>query len=165
MATWSYPNKVYNPAAGQYEADGMIYIDNEPMTEKDLADLKRYFGMNVEVDERSIVGRYHPDWSTYFDEMTNNQNKMGGKGSSVYELQKVGKGVTFIKGETWYFETLAGEMLYGKPPNEGAVHTVWIDDYPALLAGPEPGSEAEELLGDGEYKWNNVREWYEIKRR
>lgn len=144
-------------------ADGYIFMGLEPATEEDFAALNSYAGGEALYQESSICGRYDRAWTA-----TGNAD-MGGEGSHTYETQKVGAAgggdVEFRPLDdddaVFHFnpegEYVSGILMYDK--TLGAYHTT-----PAgVVCGPKPDTLAEELLGDGEYRWNEKNRWYVIR--
>lgn len=156
-AHWSYPN----PAEGHKpKTKGMVWMGKEEATDADLDELFEMMDGKVAVDKMSLVGRHAPNYNSYFYHVTEQQNPNGGKGSKTYEHQKVGSGVDFTDEPIWHINA-AGTMVKDVPPNCGAHH--YNSEEGVNYAGPEPGSEAEKLLGDGQYKWGEGRGLYLIK--
>jgi hypothetical protein len=160
---WSIPGgwTGYGPASL-----GWIYMGLEPMTQDDVDALVAMLAStgwaaddDPAIDPFTVKGRWHARWTTYLDIMEGTQPN-GGKGSSVYETQLTGDGVSFTKTEMWYDDPVTGEGHKGIPPDCGAYHVDYSSDN--NVAGPRPGSEAEALLGDGHYAWDERREWYYI---
>ena len=156
--------------------DGLVYVGKKPMTDKHVEALMAflvatngYTGPVPPIDPLSVVGRWHPDWSSAYEEASDGE-PYGGLGSPVYETQKVGTGVKFTEADKpiWYREKIGGEflphdgMVKGVPPNYGAYHTHDFGDGMTTenREGPKPGSQAERRLGDGEYSFDGENGWY-----
>jgi len=158
--------------------DGWVYMGNEPMTEEDRQNLydwlettgmKDSYGspQDIQIDKLSQVGLLHRDWSSHWAEYQKATNDgyvpQGGLGSTVYEDQHVGAGVDFAKESIWYTDSDTGESVKDIPPNCGAHHDRNMGGgYWDAYSGPEPGSEAEKLLGESHYEWDPKNGWYVI---
>jgi hypothetical protein len=160
--------------SGEHHSDGMVWQGDLPMTRQDELDvyamLRRdddphahtmYSGDSdeqmdalIQFDPASIVGRYDPEYSTYYFRHKGG-TKYGGIGSEIYERQNIGKGVKFTKKKIWIHGQ--GTMAKMIPPNHGAYH---VDSLQRAIAGPEPLSLADELLGDGHYQWDTENQWW-----
>ena len=166
-AYWSIPGGVY--VDGEYQHDGLIWQGNLPPTDEEYkalwdgmrerpglenktdAELKE----NVAIDERSLVGRWHPDYSSFAHEH-HQGHAQGGIGSFAYEHQIVGEQVKFAKKPIFY-HTKDGELLHGIPKN--GWHTGKHGD---AYEGPEPGSDSEKRLGDKHYRWDRKKQYWVI---
>ena len=157
---WGAPVPYYNENTGQWEDAGAVWQGTGEPTEEDYAILE-----GGPYDPMSIVGLYHEDWSTYFDHKndTDPAKKLGGRGSTAYECQNTGEGVEFwnttMGDEAGYYYTADGKLTWGIPENLGAYHKT----PKGYVEGPEPGSEAEKLLGNGRYAYNGNKGWYVVK--
>ena len=121
------------------------------------------------IDLLTIKGTLDPDWTSQYwrgrDEGDNPDETYyrdcpGGKGSIHYEYQNVGgeyNGVTFAKEEIWCYNA-DEEMVKEIPGDAGEYHTIDQTNY----VGPEPGSKAEEVLGNGAYVWDEASALYQI---
>ena len=95
---WSFPSQNYNPATGQYESDGMVWMGLRSATPEDIAWLKQTYGQNVDVDEASLVGRGDADYSSAW---------ISGAGADwlsdrrMPDIQFEGSGGTKITPDTW----------------------------------------------------------------
>ena len=154
---WSNPSPVY--VGGQYRSDGMLFIGYGPVTINDLKELDEYMnGKSYGIDQRTLVGRWAENWTTYGDVLsqTKPEHMMGGKGSTPYMMQKVGAGVSFTDEPIWHTD-INGYFVKAVPQafGEGAYHTIFTDGYGDNFEGPMPGSQAEELL-QGNYHFDPV---------
>jgi hypothetical protein len=156
---WSYPSPV--SVNGQMMSDGMIWTGDHPVTEEQMAELTETRGHETSIDSLTKVGRWHPNYDTFYHVHNQSAPRQGGIGSFAYETQKCGKGVVFTKTGIM-FHHRNGKYKFGVPHN-GAYHHRMAGDGQEDFAGPEPGSEAEKLLGDGEYFWDNGHQWYDIR--
>ena len=170
---WGIPSPVY--VGGSYKIGGMIWMGKEHATEADIAALQESQGDDdVEIDQGTLVGIYHWSWMSFSDKVAFLQgnpkpSRMGGLGSDAYERQLVGEGdgAIFRKesdGDMWY-TTTGGELVYGIPPeNAGCYHNVYVGDgYYDPTEGVEQGSKADEILGKGEFYWDEKRRLYDVK--
>ncbi len=64
---WGIPSPLYNFETNQYETHGMVWFGDEPPTEYELSLLDTTFN-GAAPDERSLVGRLDPEWTTFRDE-------------------------------------------------------------------------------------------------
>ena len=161
---WGIPSDVY--IGGSYRNDGVIWMGKQAVTVADIVALAEATSENVKIDWRSLVGLYHRSWTTFFNQHKPGATPMGGEGSKLYELKLVGEagnGVDFAEKAIWYTNA-DGHMVSGIPPNAGAYHMKYVGDgYYDAYEGPEPGSVAATMLGDGEYYWDAERALYDIK--
>lgn len=159
---WSHPRSVY--VNGQYLDDGFIWVGKNPVTVADVVALADAVGDKVKIDWRSLVGLYNRSWSTLFNKLTPGATPTGGEGSQAYENQLVGEsqGVIFTKSPIWYYDS-DGKMVTGIPGNAGEYHKKYVAGYEDIIEGPEPGSVAATMLGDGEYYWDAERALYDIR--
>ncbi len=156
---WSNPSPVYRN--GKYVTNGMVWVGLQQATEGDIEALKEATGGIADVDEASLVGRYHPDWSSNASLEKPRNARMGGLGSETYQLQKVGEGVRFSDEPMWLRR--GGEMVYDSPI-DGAYHVAKVGvTYTENRDGPEPGSEADVYLGDGEFYFDHKNGWWDVK--
>lgn len=167
---WGQPSPVY--VYGEYRTDGLIWLGTGPATSADieaLYDVKP----GAAIDSGTLVGTYAWDWISFSEKVILLQGgtprRMGGIGSQVYEYQHVGggDGVTFRKeseGKMWYINK-AGDLVNGIPPdNAGAYH--WVDvggGYRDAHEGVEQGSAADQILGRGEFFWDESRRLYDVR--
>lgn len=169
---WSYPSPAYgkNP-----ESDGMVWFGFEPPTDDDYLDLYHYmtsapestwtladFYDNVHFDVYSLVGRWHPLWNSNWNRNKSNlpATSSGGLESDVYQRQRVGSGVKFAKEPVWHYNP-EGNLVKEVPDNCGAYH--YDSDREVNVAGPQPGSQADLLLGRrGKYYWDEENQYWEI---
>lgn len=160
--SWSHPGPVWVHPTG-YETGGMIWIGNVPCAESDIEAMRETLANpNAQPDPLSLVGRWHPDYSTFGNEHNPSAPKNGGLGSFAYEMQKVGEdGVAFTKEEIWYYGK-DGKSVKGIPPEAGAYHR---DMYYEAWEGPKPGSPAEAYRGTGEFYWDEENQWYDVRNR
>lgn len=146
---------------------GWVFMGLEQPTDEEYQNLYDYMQTNdVTVDEFSLKGRWDPWWTAkiWLANETSTE-KMGGLGSHTYETQKIGQGVQFMaedKGPIWHINP-DGERVYSNLDYDRTGRAYHIDDWQQSVAGPEPGSEAEQLLGEGEYAWDGVNRWWTIK--
>jgi hypothetical protein len=174
MSKWSKPSPVFNHETGAYETDGFVWFGTHPVTSDDIWDLYNYltsspdstwqdpvemFANGAHLDRLSLVGTYHPDWSSHNNQRLDASMRDGGRGSDIYMKQRVGDGVDFTKEPIWFVHPEHG-MVKEIPPNCGAHYTDWDS---VNRAGPEPGSEAFKRLGSGTYVWNSTAGMYEIE--
>ncbi len=160
---WSNPSPVY--ILGEYRSNGMLFYGVHPVTVADFEALNAYMNGNpYSVDRRTLKGRYHPDWKTYGDVVSRSDPKFrsGGLGSDIYELQKVGSGVQFRTDPMWYTNK-QGVFVNGVPGDIGEYHGIEDGGYMDYFEGPEPGSPAAEILGDGAYFWDIDNGWYAVR--
>lgn len=151
--------------------------DDAPATEEDVKTIQThlnnpfyyggatgfsYPGFPMEVinrmllDWRSMVGRHHPDYL-----VAGEKSEYGGTGSANYETQHVGDGVSFTKDKIWHFtENVGGELIKDVPGTLGEYH--YSPKRGTQVAGPAPGSEAADLLGDSYYQWDEKHQWYVV---
>lgn len=61
---WGRPSPVYNPNTREYETGGYIWWGRSPATGEDIERLRKEYG-NVKIDERTLVGRDNPAWTTF----------------------------------------------------------------------------------------------------
>ena len=157
---WSYPSP-----ASDGTTDGFVFMGDNRVTIEDFQKLEVYLERDDfdrdSVDGLSLCGLLHRDWNSNFYSKASGGNKPGGLGSEKYETQYVGDGVKFNKEPIW-FNTAAGELVKEIP--EQGYHTTYSDSGDAdSYEGPEPGSEADSLLGDGLYKWDEQNGFYIIE--
>ena len=168
QSLWSYPATHFNPVTHEYEHRGMIFMGYEKVTQKQLDQLVKDLGASsideIQIDPGTPMGRWHPDYCSYWESFNSPSSRMGGLGSQTYEHQKVKRGVEFAKEPGWY-TSLDGELLKGIPGNAGERHMHYVgQDTYDWYEGPEPGSDAEKFLGDGTYAWNKKNSWYVVKK-
>jgi hypothetical protein len=171
--TWSYPS----PAYGYHpETDGMVWYGYEPPTEEDYIGLYHDmtsspestwtledFYANVHFDVLSLVGRWHPEWNSNWNQHKSNlpDTSSGGLGSDVYKRQRVGSGVKFADEPVWHYNP-AGDLVKEVPDNCGAYH--YDSQREVNVAGPQPDSQAAMLLGRrGRYYWDDKNQYWEIE--
>ena len=163
-ANWAYPVKIY--VNGKYIHDGMWWMGKEAVTVADIVALADAFGSDVDVDTRTLVGRHNRSWSTLFNKHNPGAVPSGGEGSTCYELKLVGEegnGVQFSKDGIWHYDA-DNNFIKGIPGCAGEYHKAYAGDgYYDSYAGPEPGSVAATMLGDGEYYWDAERALYDIR--
>ena len=167
MSNWSWP-------AGQ-NGDGFVFMGMYPCTEDDFQGLFDYLTSSpestwetledmwragVHVDRLSLVGKYHPDWSSAWQKVKSG-SPQGGVGSTTYEKQRCGAGVKFTRKAVWCYPDYESNELDRVVPSNYAYH--YSEQRGTNVMGPEPGSEAERLLGDGTYVWNEERAMWEIE--
>jgi hypothetical protein len=144
---------------------GWMFYGEQEVTEQNWENLEAYTRTDrsdLEIDEPTLVGTLNRDWSSWYKE--NGGSNAGGEGSKVYESQKVGVDVSFAEGSIWYRNT-DGEYVKDTPPNLGAYHK-WTDGMSTEnREGPKPGSESEAYLSanGGNYYWDEVNAWYDVK--
>ena len=144
---------------------GLVFTGLEEVTQAELDAAREYFGEGADFDKFSFVGRWSP-WYTakiwIAGETTT--EKMGGLGSATYETQHVGEGVSFKpEDQPDIFHTNPdGVVVFGVvdyPRTGRSYHT----GAAGTIAGPEPGSEADDWLGDdGTYYWDNSQRLWAI---
>ena len=166
---WSYPSP-----ASDGTTEGFVWFGYEAATKEDqqawcdfLNNEKAGGGdhtiENTAWDEASMVGRYHPDWTSNFYSKASGGDKPGGLGSHTYETQHVGAGVQFAKAPIWHY-TAEGEFVKEIPADAGAYHPVDVGGgYSDNHAGPAPDSDAAVYLGDSFYYFDETDCWYEVK--
>ena len=164
---WSYPNPVM--VNGHAHTGGMVWIGTAPAHPEDFLDLKFALGETTGIDLLSVCGKYDIRWTTQYNVLTDNPIPSGGKGSECYELQHVGEignGVKFAKEPIFAYnpDDLEAGIQNEIPPNCGAYHQIvsaggYIDNF----WGPEPASVAADMLGNGEYTWDEQACLYRIK--
>lgn len=146
---------------------GMIWWGREAAEKNDIINLHIELGKDVVIDEPSLVGLYHPLWTSKGDSQKEAKNRRGGFGSEIYQNQFTQSGVYFwdqrYDDDGWYW--IDGEMVKGTPPNAGAIHQVYNDGYYDIWAGPEPGTDAEKFLGDSAYFFDVKQGVYQVKGR
>ncbi len=152
----------------EYASSGFIFMGERQVTAADLAELEDYIGGTPLIDHRSVVGRWHPEWSSaYYDDYPDHQNKPGGLGSHTYEVQKVNP----LNNGAVEFAPEDQEEVFHYDPDHNFVHGKI--DYPntgrafyratiGTVAGPRAGSLAALLLGDGSYVWDSENKWWVI---
>lgn len=153
---------------------GMWFMGYEPATQDDIDALMNYLNQNpkgrdraVKIVESSKLGRLDRDWGKGFS----SAKKYGGLGSHTYEVQKVNGGpgvndVAFRKDDAkaiWHIGP-DGKRCHGVLDYDKTGTAFHKDEWGQTVTGPEPGSAAEEKLGDGEYRWNKKNQWWVIKR-
>ena len=154
---------------------GWVFMGYEEVTEADYASLDAYLQSggiklaDVNIDRFSLVGRWDPWWTAkIFIKGETTSTKMGGLGSHTYEVQKIGQGVEFMpedKGAVWHFSP---DMEYTRavidyPKTGRAFHKNFNEPYTGtLFAGPDPESEAAEILGEGAYAWDEENSWWVV---
>ena len=141
-----------NFAATKY---GFVYMGLEPMTDDDVQALREYTRQSdPKIDRLSTKGRWNRNWICRETSLQH----MGGEGSETYESQMCGQGV--------HFKPRTGqEPIFHVDPEGNYVHGVvdyprlgtsyHIDDYNSTVAGPRPDSEADTVLGDSTYVWDD----------
>lgn len=144
---------------------GFIFMGLEPMTDEQLQDLIEFVGdTGVKVDPLSLPGRWDREWNAQIwlrGESTS--DKPGGLGSHTYEVQKVGEGVEFRDDREAIFHVAPdGNYVYGVLDYDRTGTAFHRNEYHTTVAGPKPGSAAEELLGSGAYYWDAENDWWEI---
>ena len=175
---FSHPSPVYNPETGLYEHDGMVWLGKWPVGPAGIWALYDYmtsapgstwespidmFKAGVHLDRLSLVGTYHPDWNSHYSNSLDPDKRNGGKGSKSYKMQRIAKGVKFAVEPIWHY-TPDGDLVKEIPPNLGAYHSIDMGDgYFNQYVGPEPGSKAEEQLGDGYYVFDEENGWYDVE--
>jgi len=166
---WSVPSAAY--IGGQYISGGKVWTQKEPVTLEQLKESIEYYSKphalgatpvpgippsEQSYDKLSMVGRYDRRYNSFFYAVDGKRNPTGGEGSDTYELQYVGRGVKLSQEPVWFFKD--GEYVKEVPVN--GYHTTSED---VNREGPEPGSEAESLLGDGHYEWDSNEALWLIK--
>lgn len=166
-----------SPAYAGFPTAGWTFQGKEPATQEDLDDLIAemkgpiqagdYQSLITVVDTRTLVGRWDTGWTTFPDEHQNSDpwTRRGGLGSGTYESQKCGEGAGFRRkgeGAIFHFDP-DGDYVWKKLDYDKTGTSYWVDGYNSTRAGPKPGGEAEQLLGDGSYEWDEVNEWWTIK--
>lgn len=162
-----------NPAPSFGSIGGLVWFGLKAATDADLAELdaaiKRKAGPNAKykVDEASLVGRYHPDWSSHYYSKLDPEDRPGGLGSHTYEMQKIREGVEFAKGPIFHFNA-TGNLVKSKPKgNAGAYHKVPDPNDPVYVtnyAGPRPGSPAARQIGTTKrFYWDTANKWYSVR--
>lgn len=63
QGTWSYPNPVYNPATGEYQTGGMVWIGKRAATQ---AEINSMLNTGASVDMRSVCGTDDPNYTTFW---------------------------------------------------------------------------------------------------
>ena len=160
--TWSYPSPVY--ISGEYRLGGMVWMGKQEATVEDIEAMRNYYGPDAEVDKTSLCGLWCWRWSSLFTRHSTGQ-PAGGIGSQTYELQHVGDGAgaLFAKDDIWY-TTCLGEFVKGVPPEAGCYHLKYVGDgYHDAYEGPEVGSPADLIRGNGEFYWDDERKLYDVK--
>lgn len=158
---WSVPSAAY--VGGQYISGGKVWMETYPTTLDHMKESLVYYSQphalgatpmpgtppsEQSYDKLSMVGRYDRRYNSFFYAVDGKRNPAGGEGSDTYELQHVGKGVKLTNEPIWFFNS-DGDMVKEVPVN--GYHRTSDD---VNREGPEPGSEAEKLLGDGSYQWD-----------
>lgn len=168
----SVPNSTLRWSTGNYKiSDGMVYVGLEPATKADFDALAAYVGdRDYEIDERSLRGRFHPLWSTaYYEIYPDDPLKPGGRGSHTYETQLLGANgggdIEFRPEDQQaiFHYNPEGEYVHGEIDYPNTGRGFHKDASGAHRAGPRPGSEAQEILGDGSYVWNKQLELWEVE--
>jgi len=157
---WSVPSAAY--VAGEYVNGGMVWMEHEAITREQFKESVEYFSdrhtfgatpvpgtppSEQRYDKLSMVGQYDRSYNSFFYAVDGKRNPNGGEGSDTYELQHVGKGVKLSQEPVWFFKD--GEYVKEVPVNGYHLAADGCN-----YEGPEPGSEAETLLGDGYYEWD-----------
>lgn len=156
LENWSLPA----PVDGK--TWGFCWTGREPATEEDLDALDAWMKDKGEydVDVLTLVGANNREYTAqhYEAKGTPPEDRCGGLGSPVYETQKVGEGVAFLGSKhVWYWAS-DGVRDFGQVPNLSAYHRTTL----GIHAGPRPGSEAEGLLANGFYEWDDENEYYVV---
>lgn len=169
---WSHPS---GGGMGAYD-DGMVWYGSHPPTDNDYLSLYHYmtsspestwtledFFENVHFDVLSLVGRWHPDWSSGWEKNGSTGWPKGGLGSECYEKQRIAPGVDFFKKDSWYWDK-EGNMVKGMPGTCGEHHEVHMGDtYYDSFEGPAPGSFAEAQVAGSHYYWDDENKWYAVE--
>lgn len=162
---WSYPSVPPGQASG-----GMVYMGYLPATKTDYEMLRSWLNESpyhdfdsieemaeqILIDEKSVVGLWHPDWSDDWTDYAfppgeDRWRAMGGEGSDEYMTQFLGKGVQIAREKIWHYNE-KGEFVMEIPGLVGEYHAKYLGDgYYDNYVGPEPGSRAAELLGKDQY--------------
>ena len=157
---WSVPSAAY--VGGEYISGGMVWMEHERITMEQFKQSVEYFSQphalgatpmpgtppsEQKYDKLSMVGQYDRSYNSFFYAVDGKQNPSGGEGSDTYELQYVGNGVKLSQEPVWFFR---GDEYVKEVPVNGYHYAADGCNY----EGPEPGSEAEKLLGDGSYQWD-----------
>ena len=125
-------------------------MDKREPTQEDYDNLKA--GMDnvgapsYTVDELTLQGRYHANWTTQEDVLngTPPEQMDGGFGSNIYEMQNLTPGGLIADDEIWIHGE-GGTMDKMMPPNSGLYY---VDDLQLAHCGAEPGSAADKYVGD-----------------
>ena len=158
---WGAPAPVYMD--GRYQTGGLIWLGTRAATEADKQAARDYYKrQNILFDEGTLVGTYHWAWND-FAWRHGAAKKLGGIGSEVYEMQKVGQGVQFTSNAIWYTNS-DNKLVKGIPPQAGAYHYVDVGGgYRDAHEGPEPGSPADVYRGSGEFYWDEDQYLYDVR--
>lgn len=158
------------PSPVDGKSDGWVWMGRRAMTAEDKEQFFQFLKTNghagsiddVKVDPRSVGGLLDPNWSSYYYEHNAKAKRPGGRGSKVFEAQKVGPGVNFAKKKIWYTDK-DGQMHHGIPPNAGAYHYENLEDGEReAVEGPKPGSKADQKLKGGRYEFDEAAGYYVI---
>ncbi len=170
---WSVPSAAY--IGGQYISGGMVWQECEPITMEQYKESIEFYSQpwaagatpmpgtppsEQHYDKLSMVGRYHKKYNSFFYAVDGKRDPDGGLGSKTYEMQHVGgyypDNLKVSLHETvWFYRG----SEYVKEVTPRGYH---LADNGANYEGPRPGSEAEALLGDGTYSWDEEEELYII---
>lgn len=165
-ADWVKPSPVYVPGEQQYyPGEGMLWYgrENEP-TKADYAALDAALESQghgeYSIDKLTLVGRYHPKWTTACDEKvdTPKSSRDGGYGSPTYEMQNIFPGASLTEEPIW-IHGKDGSLEKIVPPNSGLY---WMDLNQMAWAGAEPKSVADEYIGDEKLYFDRVAGMWKV---
>jgi hypothetical protein len=133
-------------------------MENREPTEDDYDALaigmKNVGVTKYDVDDLSLVGRYHADWTTAEDveDRTPPEQMDGGLGSNIYEMQNLTPGGKIAEKKIWIHGD-DDSMTKMIPPNSGLYH---VDNHQVARAGAEPDSPADKYVGDKELHFDGM---------
>jgi hypothetical protein len=158
-----WPNNWVNPSPvfiqsedAYYQGEGLLwYGKKDGPTEEDYAELEAAAdGKSYSIDDLTLIGRYHPEWTTACDEKVNSPHdeRAGGIGSEVYEMQNISRGASLADKKIWITGE-DGSLTKMIPPNSGLY---WTDDEQINRVGARPGSVADKYIGDEELYFDGM---------
>lgn len=146
---------------GHYVTNGLLWVGLSPIQLSDIAALKEQLP-TAQIDPLTLVGRLDRRWTCLRNLLDPSATKQGGEGSWAYEYQHVGQGVSFTTDPIWHISK-DDELVHAVPP-QGAYHSVDVGDgYKDLVAGPEPGSPADEYRGNKAFYFDKDDAWYDVR--
>lgn len=162
-----------NPSFTGTPTCGWTFHGKESATQEDFAELQAHlpFPLTMDIiDHRTLGGRWDRDWTTGPDLLmgTDPWDMDGGLGSSTYRTQHVGAGVGFrdapdqVDVPIWHFDP-DGNYVKAILNYERTGTAFYRDMYNSTRAGPEPGTEADEILGNGRYVFDEDNGWYVVE--